>query len=488
MNLVIRLSFLSLFFLTSIGSFASDTKNEPRHTDNGFQLPEFERLVLKNGLTLYLMEQHEVPLISITSAIEAGAIKDDDQFGLASLTVDGLKMGTANDDKRALEDLFDFHGANLSSSITPDAATFSLSLAAKDLDTLLPVFLEMLHAPTFPENDTNKLMSLHLQKLERNLERPQSMVHQYFYRMLFGNHAYGNPTDGSKETVTLIKPSDLQAFHQQHYQVDKMAISLVGDFDAKKIKRKIKKLVRKWEGSSSNAEYKTKDVDVHTTKIQAKNSLSSKEGNRVIVVNKEDALETSIRIGGRGIPRSNEDYVELTVVNTILGAGFTSWLMTALRVDAGLTYGVSSRFRPLKQDGAFFISTSTETQTTFQTIDLALSTYQRLLDGKIDQMALDSARNYVVGLFPPRFEKTSDLSAFLSDMYIYNFDESYVNTFEDRLHKLTLTRAQELVQEYFPTDNLIFVLIGRSEMIVKEAKKYGKVYELDITDPIPKQF
>ena len=468
MNRVIY--FIITFIFCTFNQSADAAKNE-----TGFSLPKYEKVVLKNGLTLYLMEQHEVPLISVTTAIKAGAVMDGPQLGIAGLTVDALNMGIEDYDKQALEDLFDFHGARISSSIAPDSASLSMSLAAKDLDRLLPIYLEMINAPNFAEKDTNKLLSLHIQGLDRSLERPNSIVHRYFYRMLFGDHVYGNPTDGNKASVSDIKPKDLQAFHKAHYQPSNMAISLVGDFNLKKLKKKISKLTKKWPSGNPSI------VDIAPVDYV-------QTGNRIVLVNKGDALETSIRIGGKGISRSNPDYVELSVINTILGGRFTAWLLTALRTDTGLTYSASSRFRPLKEDGAFFISTFTNTPTTFETLDLALSTYQRLLDGEIDQETLTSAQNYVVGLFPPKFEKTSDLSSLLTQMYIYDFDESYVDDFEKNVKQLTLERANSLVKKYFPKDDLVIVLIGKGEEIREKAGAYGKVYELDIKDPIPKKF
>lgn len=462
---------LNIIFTSAIASEAS------------FQLPHFERIELKNGVVIFLMEQHEVPLISITASIKAGAKNDGKQMGIAGLTIDGLKTGIKDYDKQALEDLFDFHGASLSSDINPDAANLSLSLAAKDLKILLPVFLELLQNPQFPEQETSKMMSLHLQKLERSLEQPKGIVHRYFYKALFGDHAYGNPVEGNKQSIANIKASDLKAFHQKHYQANQIAISLVGDFDAKKLKRSLSKKLKNWKNkpiAESNA------YSIPDSKLR--NRANNTSGNTIIVVNKDDARETNIRIGGKGITRSNPDYVELSVLNTIIGGRFTSWLMSSLRTDAGLTYSVSSRFRPLKQDGAFYIATFTDNDTTFETVDLALKVYQQLLDGEIDQETLSSAQNYVVGLFPPRFEKTSDLSAFLGDMFIYEFDESYVNTFEEKVYSLSLSRAKELAKEYFPKENLVFVLIGQETLITEKAKKYGTVYSLDITDPLPASF
>jgi zinc protease len=438
-----------------------------------FKLPPYEKVILDNGLTLYLLQQDEVPLVSVSTVIRAGAEHDGNQLGLAGLTLDGLQMGISDLSKQALEDLFEFHGADITTHTGPDAASLSLSLASKDVDKLLPVYLEMLRHPTFPQQNTEKLIKLHQQKLRRRIDSPKQVIHQYFYRMLFNTHLYGNPVEGTLATVSKINPANLKLFHQTFFQPKQIAIAIAGDFDTKALKSTIRSLIGDWKNKP--------------TPQKDSKPIRFAEGTRVLVVNKPDSSETTIQIGGKGIARSNPDYVQLQVINSVIGQGFTSWLMEALRVDAGLTYSARSQFRPLRQGGAFYISTFTQTDTTFQTVDLALATYDRLLQGELNEDTLQSAKNYMVGRFPTHFERSSDLSLFLADMYIYDFDESYVNTFKDKVNGLTLAKANKLIKQYFPRNNLVIVLIGQADVIADSAVRYGKVHRLRIADGLPAQ-
>ena len=179
---------------------------------------------------------------------------------------------------------------------------------------------------------------------------------------------------------------------------------------------------------------------------------------------------------------NNQDKIQIDVINTILGGRFTAWLIEELRTNAGLTYSAWSRFASYKGTGAFYISTFTQTENTEQAIDLALKTYNRLFEKGIDEATLTSARNYVKGQFPPGYETASSLAGFLTQKYIYGFEDSYINDFEKTVDGMTIEKANEIIKKYFPKDNLQFVLIGKADDIREIVKKYGKVIEKNIDE------
>jgi zinc protease len=201
---------------------------------------------------------------------------------------------------------------------------------------------------------------------------------------------------------------------------------------------------------------------------------------QVLLVNKGDAKESTFMIGGPGIRYSNPDFTAVSVVNTILGGRFTSWLNSELRVNSGLTYGARSRFDAKQLGGGFYISSFTQTATTTEAIDLAIDTYQRLWLQGIDKATLESAKSYVKGQFPPNYETSSQLSGLLSRMFIYGFDESFINTFARQVNQLNEEGVKQIIEKYFPKESLQFVVIGKSDDIRDKVKKYGKLIETDI--------
>ena len=199
-----------------------------------------------------------------------------------------------------------------------------------------------------------------------------------------------------------------------------------------------------------------------------------------MLVNKDDARETTFLIGGKGITQNNPDFIPVTVVNTILGGRFTSWLNDALRVNSGLTYGAGSRFTTFRKSGTFAVSTFTKVSTTTEAIDLALHVLDSLQRTGIDEQALTSAKNYIKADFPPKYESASELANLLTDMFSLGFDESFINNFQKNVDGLTLAKTRQIIDQYFPKNNLQFVLIGKADTIRDKVKKYGTITEKEI--------
>ena len=455
-------SILIILFSLILGGFAGSGQ-----AADSFRMPDFERVQLDNGLTLYLMEQHEVPLVSVAAFVRAGAALDGEQMGLASMTGDGLLFGTEKLSKKAVEDTFEFVGANLEASVASDYSVLSMSSANKDLGELLPVFADLLTKPGFDAGEFDKHQTRTLARLQQRRESPRAVIGDYFDRAMFGNQGYGNPVSGTQTSVGALKPAHLAAFHRDWYQPDNVAVVVVGDFGTPDMIARLEKQFGAWQGKSRS-------------RPAAKGALRQRDGNQVVIVNKGDARESTFLIGGAGITRSNPDYVPLQVINTVLGGRFTSWLNDELRVNSGLTYGASSRFNALADAGTFAISTFTKTDTTEAAMDLALDTYQRLWTRGIDKETLESAKNYVKGQFPPDFETNSQLAGLLGQMFIFGFGPEFINDFERQVDSLTAGKARKLIDEHFPKQNLQFVVIGEAGAIADLMKKYGTVSRYEI--------
>jgi zinc protease len=439
-----------------------------------FKLPSYTTFKLPNGLTINLMEQHDVPVISVSVILPAGAIYDYNKAGLASLTATALKHGTKNFTKIKLDEELDFIGADVNTYASKEFSGLSSKFAAKDKEKVLGIIKEILLNPVFDASEFEKEKSRLLVTLEQQKESPRSVIGAYFDTLLYGNHAYGNTINGSNTTVSKLTVNDVKDFYKTNYKPNNAVISVVGDFVSNEMKAKLTKLFSGWEKSAKDEENPaSKMINIPTE-------------NKVLLVNKGDAKETTFYIGAPGVNRNNPDYVAIDVVNTLFGGRFTSMLNDELRVNSGLTYGASSRFNTLKNGGSFVISTFTAVKTTEPAIDKALEVLNKLHTNGIDEKALSSAKNYVKGQFPPRYETTDQLANLLSQMFWYNFDKSFIDNFEKNVDSLDLAKANQIIAKYFPKDKLQFVLVGKSDDIKKIAEKYGKVTELEIKDDIKK--
>jgi predicted Zn-dependent peptidase len=439
-----------------------------QNSQSEFKLPTYVKFTLANGLTVYLMEQHEVPLISVSAIIPAGAIYDGEKSGLANLTASGLLYGTKSYSKSKIEEELDFIGADLNTYASKESAAISSKFASKDSDKVFPILKELLMDPAFDAVEFEKEKKRVLSGLEQSKLSPRNVINAYWDKFMYGSHVYGNPVSGSPETVAKINASDLKAFYSNNYGPRGSAIAIVGDFDARAMKALITKMFGAW-----------KNTGISATNL-ASNPIKPMDAARVLLVNKEDARETTFLIGGLGIRRDNPDYVAVEVINTVFGGRFTSWLNDELRVNSGLTYGARSNFNSLKNSGTFSISTFTAVNTTQPTLEKAMQVLDSLHVHGIDENTLASAKNYVKGQFPPRYETAGQLANLLTQMFWYGFNESFINNFQNNVDGLSLAKSKEIINKYFPKDKLQFLLIGKSADIKKIAEKYGSVIEKDI--------
>lgn len=434
-----------------------------------FKLPLYQKLKLPNGLTLYLMEQHEVPLISVSAVLPAGTIYEPEEPGLAAVTADALMFGAGKRSKQEIEEALDFVGASVNTWADKETANLQASFAKKDADLVLGIVKDMLVNPQFNAEEWQKLQSRLLVQYDQAKESPRNVISSYYDNFVFGDHRYARASRGTKEGLKGIDAADIKSFYQEHYQPDGAAMAIVGDFNAKDMKKKIQTLFKDWKGKGEAAPSQLAQ-------------LPKQEKPRVLLVNKPDARETTFYIGGPGVARNNPDWVAIQVINTILGGRFTSWLNDELRVNSGLTYGARSAFDSYREGGTFVISTFTKNESTEEAIDLALKTYNKLHEKGVDAETLESAKNYVKGQFPPRYETAGSLANLLTNMYWYGFDENFINTFQQKVGELDVAKANAIAKKYFPKENLQFVLIGKADELREKAKKWGEISEREIKE------
>ena len=436
-----------------------------------YTLPQYQKLQLDNGITVYLLEQKEVPLIDATVVFNAGATLDNELQGLATLTTENMLFGAGELDKKAFEEKLEFVGAEFSTTTAFDFSRIEASFAKKDQQEILQLLASVILDPAFSEEEFKKHKTRYLSNLKRQKESPRRVIDNYFNQLVFEGHPYSNAIDGNTSSIAEITLTDVKNFYKRWFRPENAAIILVGDFDTDVMQKQLEARFGDWRASGA----KPQRPEMPTLKPAQK--------ARVMLVNKEDARESTFRIGGPGIARSNPDYVAISVINTVLGARFTSWLNDELRVNSGLTYGAGSRFVALKDSGKFYISTFTASETTEATLDLALKTYSRLWKQGIDAKTLESAKAYVKGRFPPRYETSAQLARLLADMFVYGFDENFINNFQNNVDKLNVETSKALIAKYFPQKHLQLAVIGKSADIKELLGKYGEIIEVEINTP-----
>ncbi|MEM0996725.1 MAG: pitrilysin family protein [Bacteroidota bacterium] len=438
---------------------------------SAFTLPKYEKYRLKNGLTVYLMEQHEVPVIYLNMVFRAGAVLDGERAGLASFTAEALKYGTENYTKSEIEETVDFLGSEFYTGAVKEYAYAYTYFNKRQQADILKVFGEVVRAPSFDSEEFEKGKKRKLARLKQAKESPRGVIDAYWDKFIYGTHPYGNTAYGDQTGVQSLTVEDLRAFYAAHFSPQDAAIAVVGDFKTADMKKRLDQMFKDWKGSKAKTRNAVAPINLEFDR------------SRVLLVNKNDSRETRFYIGGKGVPRDHPDYVGIQVINTILGGRFTSWLNAELRINSGLSYGARSRFSTHRLTGSFNIASFTKTATTVEAIDLALKVLARLHNEGPDEKTLSSAKNYIKGGFPTDYETSGELAALLTDFFIFGFDEDYIDSFQKKVDALDRKAAQEIIRKYFPKENLQFVLVGKGEEIREQIRKYGEITEKQITAP-----
>jgi zinc protease len=436
-----------------------------------FHLPPHEKVVLKNGLTLLLMEKHGVPLVSFSAIVKTGSAADPaGQEGTASITAALLRKGTKNRTAQQFAADLDFIGGSFDAGASPDFASISAEFLTKDLARGLDLFADAILHPTFPQNEVEKLLAQEIDGVKEAKDQAQAVLRTYYNAYLLSGHPYGRPQNGDEISLKKIQRDTVTKFYETYYAPGNTILTVVGDFSAAEVRKKLEEALGAWPARKFPA------VSIPVA--------AAVKGKRLLLVDKPDATQTYFAIGNLGTAVNDPDRVAIRVVNTILGGRFTSMLNQALRVESGLSYGAGSGFDSRKTAGPFGIFSFTKNASTSQALDLALQVLQKLHKEGVTPEQLASAKSYIKGQFPPTLETSGQLARHIATDEFYGFDDSEVNQLEARIDAVTPETARQVIQRHFPLDNLVFVLIGKASAIGPAVQKYAEKQDArPISDP-----
>jgi zinc protease len=453
-RLVVSRPFLAVAALAVLAFSAIVSSAQTLH------LPPHEKVALKNGLTVLLLEKHGVPLVNISAIVKAGAAADPSgQEGLATTVAGLLRKGTKKTSAQQFAANLDFIGGTFEAEAGPDFTVINAEFMTKDLARGLDLFSEALLHPTFPREEAEKFLAQSLDGVKAAKDDPQSVMIPYFSGYLYGTHPYGRPPSGNEVSLKQIRAEAVTKFYETHYSPGNTILAIAGDFHTPEMKAKLEEVFGAWPSQA------VKSVIVP--------GAPPSKGKRLLLVDKPDASQTYFAIGNTGVAANDPDRVAIRVVNTIFGGRFTSALNEALRVESGYTYGAQSFFDQRKVPGPFVIFSFTKNETTTPAIDLALQVLAKLHKEGVTQEQLKSAKSYIKGQFPPNIETSRQLARTIAVHEFYGLGDDEVDQLEARLDGVTPEMARQVIQKHFPAENLVFVLIGKASAIGPAVQKYA---------------
>jgi predicted Zn-dependent peptidase len=418
-------------------------------------LPPIEKRALSNGLPVWIVESHEVPVVNVSLIVKAGAAADPaGTYGLASFTSAMLDEGAGSRDALALADAIEFLGASLTTSSSMDSSSVRLHTPVSKLDQALPLFADVVLRPTFPDAEIDRSRQQRLTSLLQLRDNPSALATAAFARVLYGpRHRYGTGTSGNEASNAEMSAADLRMFYQNYYQPQNSHLLVVGDVQTSDIMARLERALGSWTNTGA----------VETPALPAAAQHASRQ---IYLVDKPGAQQSQIRIGWIGVPRDTPDYHVLDVMNTILGGSFTSRLNQNLREEHGYAYGAGSSFDMRGAAGPFVASAGVQTDKTVE----SLREFFIELDGMREPIPPDEAargRNLQALGFPASFETTSGIAGNLAELVVYGLPESTFTEYVPKIQAVTAADLARAAKTYLQTDKFAVVVVGDLATIEK---------------------
>ena len=453
-----RNSVTALLLLVSVAAaqtvLAQAIPAHPRQLS--FEALEFEppaaerhRHTLSNGVVVFVVEDHTLPLVSVSVTVRTGSYLDPDaKQGLASLTGSQMRAGGAAMRSPAdFDEEAAFLAAEISSSIGATSGRARFNSLTKDLDATLDLFFDMLRFPGFDQARLDLAKSQSLQRMQRRNDSTGSIEGREWGRLMRGDaHFSTRPTTGA--SIESITREDLVAFHEQYYHPGAFIFSVSGDVTPDQILPKLEARMTDWP--------------VKTDPVAPVPEPSHELSPGIYTVDKSDVNQGRVSIGHLGTRRDNPDRYSLLVMNDILGGGgFTSRLLTRIRSDEGLAYSASSSFGlGTYYDGVFRVSFQSRSETVARAATLVLEEIDRIRDGQVTELELRTSKASFVETFTRNFSSASSTaSLFASDEYTGR-DPEYLVRYRDRIGAVSGDDVARVAREYLTPDQLVVLITG----------------------------
>jgi zinc protease len=424
-------------------------------------LPPIRRERLENGLHVVVAERPGIPLAAARLVLRGGSALDPaGRAGLAHLVALASRRGTRSRTGPEIDLTVESLGAELGAAVDEDASYFGLSAPVEELPRCLEILADVATAPTFPLAEVNRLRRREIASLAHDLDEPAVIADRAMLEAAFGRHPYGHPPEGRARDLRAARRADLTAFHGRHFRPGAAILVVVGTTPADEVLALARSRFGRWRGEDG-----------------ASLAIAPPAPPRraVLVVDKPDVTQTQVRIASAGFPRRSPDYHSGVVASALLGGGFTSRLMEAIRVNRGLSYGVRSRFATSGAGGLFFISTFTKVETTADIVEVALEETSRFCEGGPTAEELERMQSYLCGLFPLSLETHDQLAEKLADLALYELPDAEITEFRDRVQAVGSEDCREAAARYFPLERRVVVAVGPARRIARTLERFGPV-------------
>ena len=436
------------------------------------QIPNPTVVTLSNGMKVYLLEDHELPVVRGSMLIRTGNLFDPkEKRGLATLTGITLRSGgSAHMPPEELNEKLENMAASVETSIDESAGRASFHCLKENTDAVLTLFRDVITTPDF-EQDKIDLAKLQLKSsISRRNDDAAGIASREIYRLVYGPDT---PYGGEEEyaTVNAVRRADIAGFYRRYFFPANILMSVYGDFSIPEMRKKLETVFGSWT--------------VTQPKVPAFPKVDAKAAPGIFFVDKTDVDQTFFQMGELGGEIRDKDYAALSVAADVLGAGFSSRLMREVREHLGYAYDISADWdADFSHPGIFAISGSTKSQSTAETIDATLNQIDKMRTTEISDQELKTAKDAALNSIVFDFERPSSTLSRLVTYDYFGYPEDFLTEYEEAVARVTKADVLRVAKEHFRPELLTIVAVGNQANIGRPLNTLSRpVQALDITIP-----
>jgi zinc protease len=435
------------------------TPGEPRP----YLFPAFERHTLSNGLTVITVPLPGRPLVSATLLLPNGAVDEPPATaGATVLAARALPEGTEHYDAVAFVEASERLGASIHAEAGWDGMSAGVEVPAERLEPSLELLAEMVGRPTFPAPEVERLREERLNDILQARADPRRRADEAFVGTIYSaDSPYHRPAAGTRETVAPLGPADCRRAWERGMDPTRTTIVVGGDLAGLDVLAMAERLFGGWRPAPGVA-------DQHPIV-----ALPARESRIVRIVHRPGSVQTEIRIGHTGLARRIPDYHALCVMSAILGGLFNSRLNRNLREDKGYTYGAGASFDLRRAAGPFAARAAVNTEVTVPAIREMLTELERMRAEPVADAELRAGRDYLVGVFPLRFETPGPVVGSISGLVVYGLPDDELGRYRAGIEAVTRDDVLAAARAHIQPERMAVVLVGDVDRIASDVEAAG---------------
>ena len=421
-----------------------------------YHFPTIEHAMMANGMRLLVARMPRLPLVTVLGLIDAGASMDPPGAeGTASLTARTITEGTAGMDGAALTDRVEALGTSLDGFADWDCTGARFTVMPSRLDEAFSLFAEVLRAPAFPDADVARKRDERIAHLTERLAEPRGLADQRFSGFLYATRSrYARAAGGTLRTVPSLHAGSVRDFHRTRYTPQATTLIFVGDITMAEATRLATSTLGDWSATTSIAGNASMGAEV-----------AQRAARRAVIVEKEDAPQSELRVGHVGVSRSHPDYLPIVVMNAILGGLFSSRINLNLREKNAFTYGASSGFDWRRGPGPFVVSTAVKSEITDRAVEEILREIDLMRAAPPSASELALATDYLAGVFPIRYESTDAVAGAIANAVTFGLPDDWFATYRMRVQAVTTADVHAAARAHVDPERMLVLAVGDPAVI-----------------------